>query len=140
MFTNHLSTTNIVYPQVVLICVFGIKVILFRDQTCYKRLMSLINLFIDPVPRCQLQIMKQAESGFGYERSARPTMMTNNEIEDCKAICSKEISCVSIKYCKSTHKCSVFHEAPYKRASSSSLPKTCAIYVKSCGNPGINLV
>ena len=107
---------------------------------CYKRLISLINLCIDPEPRCQLQIMKQAESGFGYDLSTSPTFETSNDIEDCKALCSEEISCVSIKYCKSTHKCSVFHEAPYKRASSSSLPKTCAIYVKSCGNPGINLV
>ena len=102
--------------------------------------MSLINLCIDPVPRCQLQIMKQAESGFGYELSAMPTMNTNDEIEDCKAICSKEISCVSIKYCKSTSKCSVFHQAPSKRVTSISTPDTCAIYVKSCGNLQIIVV
>ena len=102
--------------------------------------MSLINLCIDPVLRCQLQIMKQAESGFDYELSAMPTMNTYDKIEDCKAICAKDLSCVSIKYCKSASKCSIFHEAPSKRATSISATDTCAIYVKSCGNLVINVV
>ena len=79
--------------------------------------------------------MKKAKVGFGHKPFAIGSQGLNGiTSEDCKALCSRNKACASVRYCEIDGDCNSYLDAPSKGPDISPLSDDCTIYVKSCGN------